>query len=138
MTPNGYLLDTHVLYFLDTDPEGLLPAPVLASLSSPDSTLFVSSLTAWEMSIKFHAGKWTEVGPLLNDLASTLLAYRCTDLAWQSNAALVAGALPPIHRDPFDRGLIGQAVVHGLELVSGDALIHGYAGVVDGLCLRWD
>ena len=138
MISNGYLLDTHVLFFLDADPEGLLPPPVLATLSSPDSTLFVSSLTAWEMSIKFHAGKWPAVGPLLEDLLATLLAYRCTDLAWQTNAALVAGALPPLHRDPFDRGLIGQAVVHGLELVSGDALIHGYNDVVADLRLRWE
>lgn len=134
---NGFLLDTHVLFFLDTDPEGLFPGSVLAQLSSPDATLFVSSLTPWEMSIKFHAGKWPAVGPLLADLAATLLAYRCTDLAWQSNAALAAGALPALHRDPFDRGLIGQAAVHRLELVSADPLVHRYVGAVPGLRVLW-
>jgi PIN domain nuclease of toxin-antitoxin system len=135
--PGGYLLDTHALYYLDSDPESLIPPALLAELSDPSVGLFVSSLTPWEMSIKHHAGRWPEVAALLADYHATLLAYGCTELSFSGEAALQTGRLPPLHKDPFDRGLIAQALTHGLTLVSEDALIQAYAGVMPDLNLRW-
>ena len=118
--PSGYLLDTHALYYLDSDPTSLIPPALLAELSDPTVGLFVSSLTPWEMSIKLHAGRWPEVAALLEDYHATLVAYGCTELSFTGEAALRAGRLPALHKDPFDRGLIAQALTHGLTLVSED------------------
>jgi PIN domain nuclease of toxin-antitoxin system len=134
---NGLLLDTHTLFFLDSDPETLPPA-LLHDLSNPETRLFVSSLTAWEMGIKNAMGKWAEVAELLRDYHRTLIAYGCAELAFQSDAALLAGNLPPLHKDPFDRGLIAQATHHGLALVTQDELIHRYVGEVEGFMALWN
>ncbi len=141
MTPalpsNGFLLDTHALYYLDSDPSGLVPRPLLSALSAAGTQLYVSSLSAWEMGIKHQTGKWPEVAGLLGDYHATLVAYGCNELAFTGAAALIAAQLPALHKDPFDRGLIGQALAHGLTLVSEDALVYAYSGVVPGLRLRW-
>jgi PIN domain nuclease of toxin-antitoxin system len=134
----GFLLDTHALFFLDTDPDGLVPNALLAALAVPGERVFVSSLSAWEMSIKHAAGRWPEVGELLDDYNATLVRYAFLELPLQSQAALLAGKLPPCHKDPFDRGLIAQAVTHGLTLVSQDPLIHAYVPEVPNFTVRWD
>ncbi len=134
----GFLLDTHALLFLDTDPDGLVPSAMLAALAVPGERVFVSSLSAWETSIKHAAGRWPEVGELLDDYNATLVGYAFLELPLQSQAALLAGKLPPLHKDPFDRGLIAQAVMHRLTLVSQDPLIHAYVPEVPGLSVRWE
>ena len=136
-TTNGFLLDTHALFYLDSDPASLIPAALMAALSDPSVKLFVSSLTPWEMGIKYHAGRWPEVADLLQDYHATLLAYGCTELSFTSGAALEAARLPALHKDPFDRGLIGQALEHELTLVSDDVLVHGYVALVPNLRVRW-
>jgi PIN domain nuclease of toxin-antitoxin system len=83
-------------------------------------------------------GRWPEVADLLLAYHGTLVAYGCTELAFQSDAALFAGAPPPLHKDPFDRGLIAQATHHGLALVTQDELIHRYVGEVAGFVARWN
>ncbi len=133
---NGILLDTHVLYFLDSDPAEV-PAKILSVIQSPSTRVFVSSLTAWEMSIKHQMGRWPEVGDLLADYHQTMVAYGFTELPFQSDAALLAGSLPPIHKDPFDRGLIAQAVSHKLKFISGDEFVQSYVGEVVGLFVDW-
>jgi PIN domain nuclease of toxin-antitoxin system len=139
ITPhNGFLLDTHTLYYLDSDPETMIPTAMLAALKAPYERLYVSSLSAWEMSIKYHLGKWPEVQAILGDYHATLISYACNELPFQSNAALLAGELPAIHKDPFDRGLISQAITHNLSLISIDPLIHAYIPVLPGLKVRWE
>lgn len=135
-TSSAYLLDTHTLFYLDSDPS-LIPPALLTELHDPAVRLFVSSLTAWEIGIKHHAGKWPEVAALLGDYHATLVAYGLTELPFTGDAALEAVRLPALHKDPFDRGLIGQALHHGLTLLSEDALVSAYLGVVPGLSLRW-
>jgi PIN domain nuclease of toxin-antitoxin system len=135
--PNGFLLDTHTLFFLDSDPDSV-PKRTLRALTLPSTRVFVSALTGWEMSIKHHGGRWPEVGALLGEYHRTLVAYGFEELPFQSDSALIAGALPPIHKDPFDRGLIAQAIRHGLHLVSQDDRMRAYALAVEGFTCRWD
>ncbi len=134
--PNGVLLDTHVLHFLDSAPSEV-PPKTLTLLQSPSTRVFVSSLSAWEMSIKHEMGRWPEVAELLADYHQTIVAYGFTELPLQSNAALFAGTLPLIHKDPFDRGLIAQAVIHKLTFVSADEFVGAYVGKVKGLSVEW-
>jgi PIN domain nuclease of toxin-antitoxin system len=121
---------------LDSDPSGLIPK-LLRALQQSESQLFVSAITSWEMSSKFHLGKWPEIQPLLSDYPATLLSYACQELPFHTEAALLAGQLPALHRDPFDRALIAQAVTHDLTLVSSDPLIHAYTQAVPELNVIW-
>ena len=82
----------------------------------------VSSATVWEVAIKQSAGQLTE--PV--DLAERVRDSGFRELAISSEHAIVAGRLPPIHRDPFDRMLVGQAQCEGLTLVTRDPQIHKY------------
>ena len=133
---NGLLLDTHVLHFLDSAPDEV-PAKTLSLIQSPSTRVFVSSLSAWEMSIKHQMGRWPEVGDLLSEYHQTMVAYGFTELPFQSDAALFAGSLPLLHKDPFDRGLIAQAVTHKLTLISADEFVRSYVDKVEGLFVEW-
>jgi PIN domain nuclease of toxin-antitoxin system len=90
------------------------------------------------MGIKYHLGKKPKVQELLEDYHTTLIAYACNELPFQSNAALLTGVLPPIHKDPFDRELIAQAITHNLSLISIAPLIHANIPVVPNLTVRWE
>lgn len=68
-------------------------------------------------------GRWPEVGELLAEYHQTMLTYGFTELPFQRDTALFAGSLPLIHKDPFDRGLIAQAIHHKLTLISADELV---------------
>lgn len=119
----GNLLDTNVILIAPVRPESLSPAVQKAVLDGPN---FLSAISYWEVVIKCMKGKlnvgdpkrwWTDV---LEELAADSLP-----LLPQHVGRFLA--LPPIHKDPFDRILISQAVDEGLDLVTTDSEIPGYA-----------
>lgn len=114
------LLDTHVvLWWLTDDPT--LSDEIKAALDD-EPEVFVSSATVWEASIKQAIGKLSEPADLPERIRdSGFLAMPIT-----SEHAIVAGRLPAIHRDPFDRMLVAQARCEGLTLVTRDADIRKY------------
>ena len=85
-------------------------------------TAFVSTATAWEMSIKGALGKLEAPG----DLPRQLQRHRFTVLPIHLDHAMRVGTLPPIHHDPFDRMLVAQAQVEDLLLLSRDVDIARY------------
>jgi PIN domain nuclease of toxin-antitoxin system len=74
------------------------------------------------MRIKSALGKMT----MPDDLPAQLAAARFEVLPITLPHALAAGALPPHHRDPFDRMLVAQAQREGLTLVTHDARLRPY------------
>lgn len=116
-----YLLDTHVLFWALAEVARLTP-PVRTILDAPGTRICVSVVSAWEMRIKSALGKMT----LPDDLPAQLAAARFDVLTITLAHALAAGALPPHHRDPFDRMLVAQAQVGGLTLVTHDARMRPY------------
>ncbi|WP_318210915.1 MULTISPECIES: type II toxin-antitoxin system VapC family toxin [unclassified Streptomyces] len=112
------LLDTHVvLWWLNGD----LPDET-RELLARERWVYMSAVTPWELSVKQATGKLD---------APTDVAERARDtqfLALPINAehGVRAGALPPHHRDPFDRILIAQAQTEGLTLVTRDKHIPLY------------
>ncbi len=44
--------------------------------------------------------------------------------------AMAVAGLPPLHRDPFDRLLIAQAIVEGMLLITADAAVGRYPGPI--------
>jgi PIN domain nuclease of toxin-antitoxin system len=117
------LLDTHVLlWYLAGEPR--LTATVRDQIAQPETRVWVSVASVWEMSIKRAQSKLT----MPEDLDAALVAYRFEPLPITLAHALAAGALPPHHRDPFDRMLIAQAQLEGLTLVTHDERFRPYGG----------
>lgn len=114
-----YLLDTHVLLWALTDPTRLSPAAAQV-LKHRGHRLFVSSASVWEICTKHRLGKLPGAEPLVEALTAHLARLRVEELPIRHVHALVAGALPSLHRDPFDRMLAAQAAVDGMHLVSAD------------------
>jgi len=114
------LLDTHVvLWWLEDDAK--LDSATKDRLDV-DSEVYVSSATVWEVGIKQTLGKLTGEGSLAEHVRDSGFAV----LPISADHAIAASALPLHHRDPFDRMLIGQALVEGLTVVTRDRVFHAY------------
>jgi PIN domain nuclease of toxin-antitoxin system len=114
------LLDTHVLlWWLAGDPN--LPAEVGERIDT-ELEVFVSPASIWEIEIKRVAGKLEAPA----DLVDVIEGSGVTELPIRYRHAELAGRLPPVHRDPFDRLLVAQAMSERLTLVSRDANIRRY------------
>lgn len=119
---NGYLLDTSVA-LLALARSVSLPAAVKEAIQQGPNTLSVVSY--WEITLKSMKGTLRVGDPRIWwENALQQLAARPLPL-WPTHIDRV-GDLPPIHHDPFDRVLIGQAMAEELTLVTTDAVIPEY------------
>lgn len=119
-----YLLDTHTLFWFDTDPARLSERS-LATVRDRLNTIFVSSISAWELVIKHRLGKLPSAAPLLKSYYSSLARYGFAELSFRSHHALAEQTLSSAHKDPFDRALAAQALVEDLTLITNDPQIQG-------------
>ena len=115
------LLDTHVLIWaLEDNPT--LSDEAAKAIITPANVVFVSSVSLWEISIKKQMGKLETP----DNLQEEIRLHRFTPLNIAYDHAELAGKLPDIHKDPFDRMLIAQAVIEKLTLVTRDEGIARY------------
>ncbi len=122
-----YILDTHVLLWASARPERLGAAEQL--LVDADRRI-VSAVCVWELAIKQHLGKLS--------LGSDVAAWSrrvTTELALDhlpvtAEHAAAVEHLPDVHRDPFDRLLVAQAVSEGVVLLTADDRLTGYGDAV--------
>jgi len=118
------LLDTHVLLWAAGQPERLA-ADTRTLLLNPGSQLYFSTVSLWEISIKRGLGRPDfSVDP--RRLWRMLLSNGYHELALSGEHAVAVGELPPLHKDPFDRILLAQARVEGLELLTADDKLAAY------------
>ena len=118
----SYLLDTHVFLWLLGEP-AQVPEATKGRLQDPSSRLFVSAVSAFEVSTKHRIGKLPGVGPLLFDWDRRVAAMRAEELALLTRHSLLAGALDWEHWDPFDRLLVAQAILEDATLVTSDDVV---------------
>ena len=118
------LLDTHAFIWWDSDPSRL-SAAALAALRDPANTVWLSVISAWEILIRAQLGKLTMRLPL-PDIIDQQQTNGIQILPMTLPPLLALEGLPPIHRDPFDRLLIAQAVAEGAQLVSADHVFVQY------------
>ena len=114
------LLDTHALYWLDTDPDRLSDT-ALELATDRHNEVYVSAITTWELTIKHRLGRLPNAAPLLNAYPASLARYGFAELPFSSEHALAESELSSDHKDPFDRALVAQALLEELSLVSRDA-----------------
>lgn len=115
------LLDTHVvLWWLSDDPT--LSDAARSAIADPENTVFLSAVVVWEIRIKQGIGKLD----LPENFGAVLAEQRFPELAVTVQHADAIAVLPAIHRDPFDRLLVAQAMVEKMTIVTRDSAIAAY------------
>ncbi|MDP4024569.1 type II toxin-antitoxin system VapC family toxin [Methylobacterium sp. NEAU 140] len=122
------LLDTHLLLWIVTAP-GRLPSGCAALIEATAEEVFFSAASIWEVAIKQGLGR-TKLHVDADLLHRTLLRDGFIELPVLSTHARAVATLPPLHKDPFDRLLLAQAIVENLTLLTADATLARYPGPV--------
>ena len=123
-----YLLDTQLLLWAAGQPQKLSRG-ARKLINDSDNELVFSAVSIWEVSIKSTLGRDDfRVEPRL--LRRGLLDHGYTELPLTSQHAVSIDNLPQIHRDPFDRMLVAQAIVEGITLLTGDPQVARYPGPI--------
>src|SRR5947209_1119500 len=119
------LLDTHVfLWYISADPQ--LPVPFRDAIRDPANGVYLSVASVWEAVIKYALGKLPLPEAPAAYLPRQRAAHQIASLPVEEPAIAHLAGLPPLHRDPFDRILIAQALQHGLELATVDDAVRAY------------
>jgi PIN domain nuclease of toxin-antitoxin system len=115
------LLDTHCLLWALGRPRQLRPE-TRRRIERAETLVVVSVVSAWEIEIKRALGKLKAP----DDLGRQLEQVRFEVLGVCLRHVEALRALPPLHRDPFDRMLVAQALTEGLTLVTQDEQLQAY------------
>jgi PIN domain nuclease of toxin-antitoxin system len=115
------LLDTNVVIWM-LGVSSKLPPNVRETLSDPRNVLFVSTSTIHEMAIKVSIGKLR----VPDGFPQSLADRGCTFLPPGVEDAWQVASLPLLHRDPFDRLIVAQAMMNRLTLVTSDRQLADY------------
>lgn len=119
------LLDTHALiWWLAAD--NALSSTARSAIADPANDIFVSAASAWEIATKHRIGKLPQAALLAADVAGFVSAEGFNELPVSIRHGQLAGDLPRIHKDPFDRMLIAQAVTADMTIVSNETLFGAY------------
>ena len=122
------LLDTHLLLWGAGQPERLSEA-ARQLIEADENELIFSTASLWEIVIKRGLGRGDfKVDPRL--LRRGLLDNGYSELPIGSEHVVAIDALPPLHKDPFDRVLIAQALVEGITLLTRDPMVARYPAPV--------
>lgn len=122
------LLDTQLLLWSAGEPDRL-SSSARELLGDSHNELLFSAASLWEVAIKSGLGRADfRVQPRV--LRRALLDNGYTELAITSAHAVSIDGLPRLHKDPFDRLLLGQALCEGITLVTADAQLAQYSGPV--------
>lgn len=124
-----YLLDTHLLLWAANSPERL-SAKALAVFNDPNSTLFFSAASIWEIAIKNGLGR-DDFKVNVSLFRRSLLDNGFSELPLQSAHTVFLQNLPTLHKDPFDRILVAQAMAEGITLLTADSVVAAYPGAIE-------
>jgi PIN domain nuclease of toxin-antitoxin system len=120
------LLDTHIYLWWLTDSPKLSTAARNTIETATD--VYISSVSIWEAGIKISAGK---LEADIDDLIEGIQENRFIELPITAKHSKQAAQLPDIHRDPFDRMLVAQALCEPLRLLTADEQVAKYSELVD-------
>ena len=132
------LLDTHVfLWYITADPR--LPAPFLSAIGESTNEVFLSVASVWEAVVKHASGKLPLPALPAEYLPQQRDDHGIASLPIDEGAMTHLAKLPALHRDPFDRLLIAQALEHEMTILTVDAYVAAYPvpqlapGLIPGL-----
>ena len=122
------LADTHVLLWGANEPDKL-SKNAQALLEDNENEILFSAVSIWEVAIKAgqnRAGFRADAGILRRGLIDN--GY--LELPVTGRHVVALAGLPPLHRDPFDRMLVAQALVEGVTLITSDPIVARYPGPI--------
>lgn len=122
------LLDTHLLLWA-ADSVERVPAGARALMADQENELLFSVASIWEVAIKRGLNR-PDFQVDARMLRRGLIDNGYSELPIQSAHIVAIDDLPPIHKDPFDRLLIAQAMCEGITLLTDDATVARYQGPV--------
>ena len=103
-----------------------LPTPTAEALRDPAQRVYLSAASAWEIAVKHSLGKLALPDDPSVFVPAERARHEIEPLPIGEMECLQVGKLPALHRDPFDRMLVAQAIVHGLQIATSDPLIRQY------------
>lgn len=119
------LLDTHTFLWMANE-KHKLSSVASAVLENENHQLVISSISAWEIGQKYYGGKLRLPMTPSAFITEMCTAYGIDRISFSFIDCMHLAKLPTIHRDPFDRMLICQAIEHGLTIVTNDRAIMAY------------
>ncbi len=96
------------------------------AITDAENDVLLSPASGWEIVIKHALGRLRLNQPPDRFIPEQRRVHRIDELPIDEASVLQIGKLPPLHRDPFDRLLVAQAVAHGCTLATPDPLISAY------------
>jgi PIN domain nuclease of toxin-antitoxin system len=120
------LLDAHVWLWWMLDSPRLDDATRTLVLD-PESTVYLSAASAWEIAIKYALGKIALPAPPATYIPTRAEGgdFRILDVRLEH--AVAVADLPRHHDDPFDRLLVAQSIVEGFRLITADRRLAVYS-----------
>ncbi len=118
------LVDTHVFLWLHTEPERV--GEHLGLVEDSRNAILVSAASSWEIAIKYGLGRLPLPEPPERYVPERLRIIGAEALAIEHTHALAVAALPPLHRDPFDRLLVAQAGLLDVPILTADPQVAQY------------
>lgn len=119
------LLDTNVFIWWAQEPE-LLPEQVVTLCENPENDLYLSTVSATEIAIKFQKRKLYIPSHPSTFVPQERGEHHIQSLPLDESSALLLESLPPHHKDPFDRLLVCQALAHDLTILTPDPNFRKY------------
>jgi len=122
-----YILDTHILLWARLSPDKLSSSH-RSILESSDAEKYISTVTMWEISLKYSLGKLDLGGKTPEEFVSTIykMGVKWITPTEQQYASYYLLPKNDKHKDPFDRMIIWHAIQSGLILLSSDKKISEY------------
>jgi len=119
------LLDTHIfLWFISGDHR--LPSSLKGIIQDSANEVYLSVVSLWESIVKYRLGKLPLPLPPEKYLPLQRERHNISSLSLDEDSIIHLSALPSLHRDPFDRMLICQAIEHDMTIATMDAAIAQY------------
>ena len=120
----SYLLDTHaVIWYFENSLE--LPGKIEELIDDPTISIYICSISLWEIAIKINLGKLNLRLPL-KKLLGNISSSDFNILQIEDEYLNGLSELPFIHKDPFDRLLIATAIAEDLTIITADENIQKY------------
>ena len=119
------LLDTCTFLWIAADAPDL-SARARDLFADPDNEVYLSVVSSWEIALKNALGRLPLPEPPARFVPGERERHGIEALALDEESALHLDRLPILHRDPFDRMLVCQALVHGLTILGPDPLLSQY------------